>query len=285
MGSSSSNTASTACTSGQVGLISGATGKWEKCLDAPWSDDAETASFLEDGSVVVYATPSDGGDTFFAHINFDNGNVTKVIVGGDQGNLRCTPDGSCYGVVPGDENNPTALMRVDSKTGSAKTALALPHYLGYSVDGAVVNPDTGLYHAILVGKPHSEETKSNQWLCTMNVTGASASILREIPVSSTFMGPMASTRDVELMTFGSDISDGLVEIDWRTGKERKLLDGFGTVYTFSAGFTQTSVVAVNVFPSPLRLFFVDVTDKKRAVVRTNVTFPETVHALAARWKS
>ena len=108
-------------------------------------------------------------------------------------------------------------------------------------------------------------------------------MVAEVPVSSDFMGPMASTSGIELMTFGSDVYDGLVRVDWRTGKQNMLLDGFGTVYTFSAGFSQTSVFAINIYPSPVRLFVVDTFAKQSTEVRTNVTFGETVHALAARW--
>eukprot|EP00949_MAST-11_sp_MAST-11-sp1_P000009 g9.t1 len=287
MPSSSNTTPQGACAGGQVGLISTETGKWTDCIDVPWGNDAETASFLADGTVVVYVTPGDGDDTFFAHIDFHSGNITKVIVGGDQGNLLCSPDGFCYGIVPGDNTNPTMLMRVNSRTGVAKSALALPDYIGYSVDGAVLNPDTCMYHAILVGKVHGGEnltSKSNQWLCTMNVAEAGAvTMLAEIPVAMHFMGPMATTTGMELMTFGSDLSDGLVRIDWKTGKQKMILDGFGTVYTFSAGYDRTTVFAINIYPAPARLFAVTVMDEREVAVRTNVTFGETVHALAASW--
>lgn len=276
-----------ACTIGQVGLIAPMTGKWTNCMDASWSNDAETASFLEDGTVAVYAAPGGGDDTYFVHVDFSKNTTTKVIVGGDQGNLRCTPKGICFGVVPGDGNDPTQLMRVNSKTGASKSALALHEYIGYSVDGAVINPDTGLYYAILVGKVHGGDNgtdKSNQWLCTFNVTGeGAATILSEIPVSSDFMGPLMSTSRVEVMTFGSDTYDGLVSIDRRTGRETKMLGGFGTVFTFSAAFDRTSIAAVNIYPSPLRLFVVKVLDDKKTAVVTNVTFGESVHALAASW--
>ena len=107
-----------------------------------------------------------------------------------------------------------------------------------------------------------------------------ATIVAQVPVAADFMGPMVSTSGIELMTFGSDIYDGLVSVDWRTGKQEVVLGGFGTVYTFSAGFNRKSIVAVNIYPSPVRLFVVDVLEDGKTVVRTDATFGETVHAVA-----
>ena len=78
------------CTTGQVGLLHPDTGHWDtsSCMTVGWADDAETASMLSDGTVLVYVTPGDGIDTFIAKVDFDKGTWTKAIVGGDQGNLR-----------------------------------------------------------------------------------------------------------------------------------------------------------------------------------------------------
>ena len=94
---SSATRAAAACAVDSVGLIDPATGQWNvsSCLEVDWADDAETASVLADGTVLVYVTPSGGEDTFFARVDFGNRSVTKAIVGGDQGNLRCTPAGRC----------------------------------------------------------------------------------------------------------------------------------------------------------------------------------------------
>jgi hypothetical protein len=81
----------------------------------------------------------------------------RVLVGGDQGELRCAEDAgklSCYGVSPGDDNDPTQLIEVDARTGDSNAALNLSNYEGYSVGGSVIDPALMLYHFVAVGKPH-----------------------------------------------------------------------------------------------------------------------------------
>ena len=81
----------------------------------------------------------------------------RVLVGGDQGELRCAEDAgklSCYGVSPGDDNGPTQLIEVDARTGDSNAALNLSNYEGYSVGGSVIDPALVLYHFVAVGKPH-----------------------------------------------------------------------------------------------------------------------------------
>ena len=191
---------------------------------------------LADGTVAAYVTPSDGSDTFFGLLDFGRGRARKAIVGGDQGNLRCLPSGQCYGV----NTDPTVLVQVDARSGNSSTALPLPHYVGYSVDTQLVDPDTGLYHATLVGKPHGAHgAKSNQYLVTVNVTQSPPAIVAQVPVGRTFMGPLV-VCSAQLATFGSDKYDGLTAVDWRTGAQRRVgtID-LGTVYMFDAvGLTE-----------------------------------------------
>ena len=282
-----------ACAVGSVGLIDPATGKWNtsSCIAVDWADDAECASVMADGTVLVYVTPSGGEDTFIANVDFDSGKVKKAIVGGDQGNLRCTPQGKCYGILPeSGKRDPTALIEVDGRTGDSKAVLTLEAYGGYTVDASVVDPDNGRYHAILVGDPHSNGDgdsasggKSNQYLVTIDLT--SMKIVAEAPVGSNLMGPFAFSRALGLMTFGSDRFDGLATLDYRSGKQTRAAPGtfFGTVYLFTAAFSADAVFAYNIWPQPAHFASV-ATSASPARVTANHTFPSPVHALAAAWK-
>ena len=68
---SSATRAAAACAVDSVGLIDPATGQWNvsSCLEVDWADDAETASVLADGTVLVYVTPSGGEDTYSSRIS------------------------------------------------------------------------------------------------------------------------------------------------------------------------------------------------------------------------
>ena len=289
-GSGNEITALGACAPGTVGLVDPLTGKWNasSCIKAPWADDAETASVLADGTVSVYVTPSDGSDTYLARVDFGTGKVTKAIVGGDQGNLRCTPAGKCYGVSPeSGRRDPTALIEVNGKTGDSKSVLKLKKYVGYSVDGAAIDVDVGKYHAILVGAVHNATgAKSNQYLVTIDLE--TLKVQSEVPVGRDLMGPLAWSRTLGLLTFGSDQFDGgLVAIDTKTGRQSRMTDisaRFGTIVQFSGAFSDGMVYAVNVYPQPPRFFAVDVSGATNATISANFTFPgAAIHALAAEW--
>eukprot|EP00937_MAST-01D_sp_MAST-1D-sp2_P003475 g3475.t1 len=283
-------TAPGGCASGTVGLIDPLTGQWNEssCIKAPWADDAETASVMADGTVSVYVTPADGDDTYLARVDFDTGKVTKAIVGGDQGNLRCTPAGKCYGVSPGSsKQDPTALIEVDAVSGDSKAVLKLKKYAGYSVDGAVIDADANAYHAILVGAPHNATGGlSNQYLVTIALD--KLKVQSEVPVGGQLMGPLAWSRTLGLLTFGSDrFDDGLIALDGKTGKQTRTTDAaarFGTVVQFSGAYSAGMVYAVNVYPHPTKLFAVDVSGAKKAKIAANNTFKgAAIHALAAGW--
>lgn len=149
-----------ACDPRSVGLVDGDTAKWiaGSCISADeWIDDAETASALESGVVIVYTNPGFGADTNLYVLDFESKNVSRVLVGGDEGELRCATDGgelSCYGVSPGDDNDVTQLIRVDGSTGDSLPVLNLSQYEGYSVGGSVIDPVNLLYHFVAVGDPH-----------------------------------------------------------------------------------------------------------------------------------
>ena len=313
------------CGAGTVGLIHPETGRWNasSCIKVDWADDAETASVIDGDMVLAYVTPGDGSDTFIAKVDFGAMTVATSIVGGDQGNLRCTPRGKCYGVLPGSsKTDPTALIEVDGRTGDSKTALTLKKYDGSSVDGAAVDPVNDMYHAVLVGKVHTVPNvsavlhprpgrtqrqrcagarpcagaglregegadKSNQWLVTIDLS--TMKVVSEQPVGMYFMGPFAYSKSRGLLTFGSDAYDGLAAVDWRTAKQSPVgVHGgsFGTVYQFSAAFSASEAYAVSLFPHPTRFFAVDVSGAATADadVRGNNTFASSVHALAAAWE-
>jgi hypothetical protein len=149
-----------ACGPRSVGLIDGATAEWvaDSCIDVDWLDYIETASSLESGVVVLYVNPGFGQDTNFYIVDFKSKNVSRVLIGGDQGEMRCvTVAGrlSCYGVTPGDDNDATQLMQVDGRSGDSNPVLNLTKYEGYSIGGSVIDPDNLLYHFIAVGDPHT----------------------------------------------------------------------------------------------------------------------------------
>lgn len=275
-------TADHGCVVGTVGLIDAKTGEWNSssCIKVDWADDAETASVVDNGKVMVYVTPADGSDTFIATVDFSRKNVTAAIVGGDQGNLRCSLAGKCYGV----NTDPTVLVEVDGHTGDSRNALRLKKYGGFSVDSSAVDPGASLYHAVLVGEPHilANGEKSNQYLVTIDLK--TMKIRAEVPIGRNFMGPLVVSKTAGLLTFGSDrFTNSLTAVDYKTGKQRQALSGyFGTVYLFTAGFSADRVFATNLFPQPSHFFAVD-TSKSPATVVTNVTFNQSVHALAAAW--
>ena len=149
-----------ACGPGTVGLLEGDVAAWVdgSCIAVDWTGDALTAITLESGTVVVYVDPGSAADTYFAHVDFKTKNVTKVVIGGEQGELRCLASVQglrCYGVVPGDMTSPTQLIGVDGTTGDSKPVLNLTNYIGYSIGASVVDPTDHLYHAVLVGKVHA----------------------------------------------------------------------------------------------------------------------------------
>ena len=149
-----------ACGAGEVGLVDGATAKWiaGSCIAASdWAGDAETATAIEAGVVVVYVNPGLGADTHLYTVDFSARNVSKVLVGGDQGELRCASVAgrpSCFGVSPGDDDDVTQLIEVDAVTGDSSPVLNLTSYEGFSVGGSVVDPINMRYHFIAVGEPH-----------------------------------------------------------------------------------------------------------------------------------
>jgi hypothetical protein len=106
----------------------------------------------------LYVNPGFGQDTNFYIVDFKSKNVSRVLSGGDQGEMRCaTLSGrlSCYGVTPGDDNDATQLIQVDGRSGDSSPVLNLTKYEGYSIGGSVIDPDNLLYHFIAVGDPHT----------------------------------------------------------------------------------------------------------------------------------
>jgi hypothetical protein len=107
--------------------------------------------------VVVYVNPGLGADTHFYVVDFKAKNVSKVLIGGDQGELRCVNVAGrpkCFGVSPGDDDDATQLIEVDGATGDSSPVLNLTSYEGFSVGGSVIDPINMRYHFIAVGKPH-----------------------------------------------------------------------------------------------------------------------------------
>jgi hypothetical protein len=149
-----------ACGPHSVGLVDGDTAKWVagSCIQADeWADDAETATALESEVVVVYVNPGLGADTHFYFVDFASKNVSKVLIGGDQGELRCVGTAGkllCYGISPGDGDDATQLIQVNARTGDSKPVLNLTDYEGFSVGGSVIDPINMFYHFIAVGEPH-----------------------------------------------------------------------------------------------------------------------------------
>jgi hypothetical protein len=219
-----------ACGPRSVGLIDGDTAKWlpGSCIAVDdWINDAETANMLESGVVVVYTNPGFGQDTDFYFVDFSSKNVSRVLVGGDQGEMRCVADAdrlSCYGVSPGDDNDDTQLIEVDGHTGDSRPVLNLTDYEGYSVGGSVIDPVNMHYHFIAVGNPHlfappppastaappsqpmpprrrckrgtrcspprsAAPLPSDQWLVTINLK--QMKIVAQAPLSRNFMGPLS----------------------------------------------------------------------------------------------
>ena len=240
---------------------------------------------LSSGEVIAYVTPDDGEDTFLAHVNWTSRAVTKSIVGGNQGELRCLPGraaSKCYGVSPGevDSGTPTQLIEVDATTGDSKPALSLGRYDGYLVDASAIDAASSRYHAVLVGSPHGKAPgKSNQWLVTIDL--ASMAIIAEVPVSRYFCGPLSVSIAHGLATFGGD-APGLVAVDYRSGKQSPLVAcDFGTITMYSGAFSRTRAYVVNVYPHPPRFFAVELSAAGPAAVITNATFRSDVHALSA----
>jgi hypothetical protein len=222
---SSSSADPHACGPRSVGLVDGETAKWVpgSCIAADdWVGDAETATALDSGVVVVYTNPGFGQDTNFYFVDFKSKNVSRVLIGGDQGEMRCVTDAgklSCYGVTPGDDNDATQLIQVDGLTGDSRPVLNLTNYEGYSVGGSAIDPVKKLYHFVAVGNPHihaesqlrqpmvarrrckrgspcppppSSRTApppSDQWLVTINLERMT--IVAEAPLSRNFMGPLS----------------------------------------------------------------------------------------------
>ena len=270
-----------ACGPGTVGLLEGDVAEWVdgmvdgSCIAVGWTGDALTATTLESGTVVVYVDPGSATDTYFAHVDFKTKNVTKVVIGGEQGELRCLASVQglrCYGVVPGDKTSPTQLIGVDGTTGDSKPVLNLTNYIGYSIGASVVDPTDHLYHAVLVGKVHAyarsaasysggrlarrrckssdcpfpgvsgssrDPPRSDQWLVTIDL--AKMAIVAEAPLSSTFMGPLSVSAAHGLATFGADEYAGLVAVDYHTGSLRRLTTSgdFGTIFQLSGAFSRT----------------------------------------------
>jgi hypothetical protein len=289
----SADASTSTCGAGTVGLIDPAVGEWNSssCIAVDWADDAETASVLADGTVAVYVTPEDQTDTFLARVDFATGNVTRVTVGGNQGNLRCTRAGKCYGI----SNDPTTLMEVDAATGSSRNVLALRRYEGFTEDASVIDPDHGWYHAILVGRPHnSTGGPSDQYLVTVDLTADDEhfKIIAEQPVGRDLMGPFAFSRRLGLLTFGSDrFADGLVALDYETGDQALVSDprdeaGFGGVPLFGgAAFRADGGVYVrSVFPHPPRFLGTNTSTGTPVTVVANRTWASNIVALAAQWE-
>jgi hypothetical protein len=149
-----------ACGPRSIGLIDGDTAEWVagSCIDAEWLDYIETAFTIESGLVVLYVNPGFGQDTNFYIVDFKSKNVSRVLIGGDQGEMRCVALSgqlSCYGVTPGDDNDPTQLIEVDGRSGDSGPVLNLTKYEGYSIGGSVIDPVNMMYHFIAVGDPHA----------------------------------------------------------------------------------------------------------------------------------
>ena len=71
-----------ACGPGFIGLVDADTAKWIEgsCIAAAWAGDAETATTLESGAVVVYTNPGLGADTYLYTIDFQTKNVTRQVL-------------------------------------------------------------------------------------------------------------------------------------------------------------------------------------------------------------
>ena len=273
------------CGSGTIGLIDSTSGEWVKgsCLPASWADDVLTSTTLPSGEVIAYVVPA-AADTMLVRVNFKSKNVSKAIVGGNQGELRCL-DAKCYGVSPESGSTPTQLIEVDTTNGDSRAVLALEHYGGYLVDGSVIDPVARRYHAVLVGKPHEPPggrgELSNQWLVTIDLSRIA--ITAEVPVSRYFSGPFSLSAAHGLATLGAD-HPGLVAVDFKSGKARPIVGGsFGTIEMYNGAFSRTQVFIVNVYPHPTRLFTISLPEGGTPTVTTNTTFNASIHALSAAW--
>ena len=73
-----------ACGPGFIGLVDADTAKWinGSCIAAAWAGDAETATTLESGAVVVYVNAGMGADTYLYTVDFPSKNVSRCVLFG-----------------------------------------------------------------------------------------------------------------------------------------------------------------------------------------------------------
>ena len=124
---------------------------------------------------------------------------------------------------------------------------------------------------------------SDQWLVTVDLTRMT--IVAEAPLDRDFMGPLSVSLAHGLATFGASEFDGLVQVDFKSGRLTPLaLAPFGSVYQFAGAHSRDTAYVVTVYPQPSRLFAIRLPlDGSAPVVTTNATFNLSGFAYAAIW--
>ena len=87
-----------------------------------------------------------------------------------------------------------------------------------------------------------------------------------------------------LATFNAEGYNGLVAVDYKTGKlQPLLLADFGSVTQFCGAFSRNVTFVANAYPSPTRFFAVRFSPHGAAEVAVNATFESLGIAFSTAW--
>ena len=94
------------------------------------------------------------------------------------------------------------------------------------------------------------------------------------------------THTQGLATFNAEGYNGLVAVDYKSGRQRPLLlADFGSDLQFCGAFSRNYAYVASVYPSPTRFYAVQVTSHSgsAAAVVTNTTFESSGIVFSAAW--